>query len=96
MISLHRFLESYTSRNEIVSINNSNKIEIKPIHAHDSNSENRNLELYDIIHLEKRLKEYQDRQLKELRLEMLTMIHSLNSDIERKSVIRSGTFTQDL
>ena len=70
-------------------------MEITSFQAHESNSKNKNFELHNSTHMEMRLKEYQDRQLKELRLEMLNMIKSLKSEIEQKFVNEVETFTEN-
>ena len=96
MISLHRFLTSYSTRNDILPINNSSKIETTPPKGQDPYSGNKNTELSNSSNLDTGLKEYRDPQLKELRLEMLTMIKSLKREVEQKFVNKSEIFTKDL
>ena len=96
MISLHRFLTSYSTRNDILRINNSSKTETTPPKAQDPDSRNRKIDFSNSSALEIGLKECQDPQLKELRFEMLTMIKSLKSEMEQKFVINSEIYTKDL
>ena len=70
-------------------------MEVTPIQAHESNSENKNFEIHNTAHLEMRLIEYQDRKLNELRLEMITMMKLSKSEMEQKFVNRFEAFTEN-
>ena len=86
MIFLKQFLKANILRNDIHQIRTPIEERIASNNVINENTENRVLRLYNNASLEGGLKEYRDPELKEFRLEMLTLMESLENKFELKLI----------
>ena len=84
MIFLKQFIKANISKNDIHQISNSIEEGIASNKSIDKNTENRVLRTHNNLSLEDGLKEYRDPHLKKFRLEMLTLMESLENKFELK------------